>query len=113
MKSSRTPKKSKNHLATSAANRGIRRTIFVSFNFSDVEDYQKGLEIIKDLASYAGTNAAAEAKAAGLSRVYVRNNSELIKINADGNIILVSPRIKHSNYYVKYKPSTVLHAIKK
>ena len=61
--------------------RGGTRNVFISHNFSDVEDGADAFRIIRNLAAHAGNNAAAEAKAAGLSRVYIRNN-ELIKVSA-------------------------------
>lgn len=43
-------------------------------DFSEVEDSPRAFEIIKQLASDAGIRAAAEAKAAGLSGIFVRGN---------------------------------------
>lgn len=94
-------------------NRAAKRSVFISYNFSDIEDNVNGFWIIRELANTAGNNAAAEAKAAGLSRAYIRNYKDLIKINANGEETTISPRIKRSSFYVKYKPSTILHAIRK
>jgi hypothetical protein len=87
-------------------------TLFVSHNFSDVEDSKKAFEIISSIFIRAGKNAAAEAKAAGLSQIFVRNN-QLIRVSGDGKetVVKTSPD-KAKSFYVKYKPSTVLHARK-
>ena len=90
-----------------------RRNTFISHNFSDVEDNSRATRIIRKLAAHAGNNAAAEAKAAGISRVYARNNKELIKVSASGDVIAVVPKVRRSSFYVKYKPSTILRATKK
>jgi hypothetical protein len=91
---------------------GANRSVFISHNFSDVEDNAGAFEIIRELAAHAGNNAAAEAKAAGLSRVYIRNYTDLVKVSAAGDEILVQPRIRQPFFYVKYKPLTVLHAVR-
>lgn len=90
-----------------------RRSFFPSHNFSDIEDNAEAFSIIRQLAEYAGKNAAAEAKAAGLTRIYIRNNNKLVKVMADGEEVPVSPLIKKAAFYIKYKPSTKLHAVKK
>jgi hypothetical protein len=87
--------------------------IIVSSNFSDVEDDVNAFQIIRNLAAHAGNNAAAKAKAAGLSRVYIRNYKDLIKVSVTGEEVFISPRIKQASFYIKYKPSTVLNAVKK
>lgn len=83
-----------------------KRPVFISHNFSDVEDNKRAFEIIRDLAVHAGNNAAAEAKAAGLSRVYIRNYKDLIRVSATGNEIIINSRIRKSSFYIKYKPLT-------
>lgn len=94
-------------------NRKGKRSDIVSYNFSDVEDNADAFSIIKDIVAHAGKNAAAEAKAAGLSRVYIRNNKHLVKVSPSGEEITITPKIDKASYYIYYKPSTVLHAVKK
>jgi hypothetical protein len=103
------------HWFTSNRNRTRKRkrSVFISYNFSDVEDNVDAFCIIRDIVAHAGKNAAAEAKAAGLSRVYIRNNKRLVKISPNGEEIAIAPKIEKGSYYIYYKPSTVLHAIKK
>jgi hypothetical protein len=90
-----------------------RRSVYLSYNLSDLEDSKNAFKIIGDLAARAGRNAAAEAKVAGLSRVYLRNNGDLVRLISTGEEVIISPRIKKDSFYVKYKPSTILHAVKK
>lgn len=84
----------------------------ISRDFSDVEDNAEAFQIIHILAAYAGNNAAAEAKAAGLPRVYIRNYKDLVKVSAAGDEIAISPKVQRL-FYVKYNPSIVLHAVRK
>lgn len=84
-----------------------------SYDFSEVEDNSDAFNIISDIVAHAGKNASAEAKAAGLSRVYIRNYNQLVKISPDGDEVTITPKIEKSSYYIHYKPSTVLHAVKK
>ena len=89
------------------------RTIYASYNFSEIEDKENGFRVISKLASNAGKNAAAEAKAAGLSRTYIRNYKQLVQVTPSGKEISIQPRLIKSSFYFKYKPSTILHAVKK
>ena len=90
-----------------------KQSVFISHNFSDVEDNEDAFNIISDIVAHAGKNAAAEAKAAGLSRVYIRNNKHLVKVSPNGDEVTIAPKIEKASYYIYYKPSTVLHAVKK
>jgi len=90
-----------------------KQSVFISYNFSDIEDNIDAFSIISDIVAHAGKNAAAEAKAAGLSRVYIRNNKHLVKVSANGEEMTITPKIEKASYYIYYKPSTVLHAVKK
>ena len=90
--------------------RKTNRSVFISHNFSDVEDDAHAFDIIRNLAANAGRNAAAEAKAAGLSRAYIRNYKDLVSVSAGGEEILLHPKITRSSFYVKYEPHTILHA---
>ena len=89
---------------------GSQRAIF-SRDFSAIEDNADAFRIIRNLAAHAGQNAAAEAKARGLARVYVRNN-ELIKLSSEGDAIVIAPKITRSTFFIKYKPSTILNAVR-
>lgn len=82
------------------------------YNFSEVEDKRDAYTILKRLTAEAGNNAAAEAKALGIARVYVKGN-ELIKISADGHISPVESKANRKVFYVKYNSSKVLHAVTK
>jgi hypothetical protein len=93
--------------------RNRKRSVFISHNFSDVEDNVDAFSIIKNLVAHAGKNAAAEAKAAGLSTVYIRDNKRLVKVSPNGDEVTIEPKIEKTSYYIYYKPSTVLHAVKK
>ena len=87
--------------------------VFISYNFSDIEDNKKAFELIRNLAVDAGNNAAVEAKARGLARVYIRNEKQLVKIAANGEVSDVEPKVHRASFYIKYAPHTVLHAIAK
>lgn len=82
----------------------------ISRDFSVIEDDENSWDIIKDIVAKAGENAAAEAKAAGLPSIYIKNN-QLIKEDQQGSKIII--RIGRPNgkeFYIPYPPSTVLHA---
>jgi hypothetical protein len=85
---------------------------FISRDFSTVEDDALAFELIQKLANNAGKYAAAEARARGFGTVYVRDNM-LVRVFAKGEAVAVTPKIKRESFYVKYKPATILHAIKK
>ncbi|NCU05121.1 MAG: hypothetical protein GXC73_14165 [Chitinophagaceae bacterium] len=80
------------------------------YNFSEVEDKADAYSIVKNITVQAGFNAAAEAKALGIERVYVKDNS-LIKISAQGHISPVESKTNRQAFYVKYNTSKVLHAV--
>jgi hypothetical protein len=89
------------------------RSALGTYDFSAVEDNKKASEIIRRITADAGAYAAAEAKAAGISRSYIRNNEELVTISAAGITTSLKPVVRKSSFYIKYKPSTVLHAVSK
>jgi|GEM_PF-6346331 len=89
------------------------RSVFLSHNFSDIEDNIKAFQIIRNIAAHAGTNAALEAKVAGLSRAYIRNNQNLVKVSPEGVEVALAPKTVRSSFYVKFEPYTVFHAVKK
>jgi preprotein translocase subunit Sec61beta len=82
-------------------------------SFSEVEDSKDAFKTISRIVARAGKNAAAKAQAAGVARVYIRDNDSVVKLSATGDEVLISPKIKHKTFYVKYKTSTILHAVKK
>jgi len=88
------------------------RRVFVSRNFSDVEDSTNAFEIISKLTSDAGRNAVAEARAGGFGRIFIRDN-QLIRISADGLEAIIKSIPKDKAFYVKSTPHKVLHAIKR
>lgn len=92
-----------------AKNRVIR---IKSRDFSAIEDDVKSFEIIKKLANNAGRYALAEAKAMGIGTVYALDN-RLIKVFSEGQTETVKPKLERESYYIKYKPSTVLHVVQK
>lgn len=90
--------------------------IFLTRNFSAVEDAANSFDIIKDIVYRAGKNAAAEAKAAGLPQTFARNN-KIIRIHQNGEEEVISTAetspVKSASFYIRYKPSTVLYLKKK
>jgi hypothetical protein len=86
---------------------------FQGKDFSEVEDSPNAFEIISEIGSLAGQGAVAEAIAAGLPRVFIRNN-EIIRLLPDGTEeIITGPDFKGRKFYYSYKPGTVLHLRKK
>jgi hypothetical protein len=85
---------------------------FIAKDFSTLEDNVLAFQLIKKLANNAGKYAAAEAKARGLGTVYARGNG-LVKVSAIGEAVSITPALKRESFYVKYKPATILHAVKK
>ncbi len=90
--------------------------VFITRNFSSVEDAPNSFEIIRDIVYRAGKNAAAEAKAAGLPQTFARNN-QIIRKKHNGEEEVISTveasPVKLASFYIRCKPSTVLHARKK
>ena len=86
---------------------------FLSFHFSEVEDSPNAFDVIKEIAENAGKSAAAEARAAGLSNIFVRDN-QIIRLYPNGEEeVVVTDLPKGYKFYVKYKPGTVFHGRKK
>jgi hypothetical protein len=80
------------------------------YNLSDLEDIPGSFEIIGQIAAKAGKSAATEAKVAGLSQIFARNN-QIIRLYPDGKEEVVSDiTLGASKFYFIYKPATVLHA---
>jgi hypothetical protein len=86
--------------------------VTTGLSFSELEDSPGAYKTMRTLASKAGKNAAAEAKARGLSSVYLKNNT-IVRVSHSGSTEILQPRIQRSSFYVKYKPLTVLHVIPK
>ncbi|MFT4024074.1 MAG: hypothetical protein QM664_09865 [Flavihumibacter sp.] len=82
-------------------------------DFSDVEDAADSFRIIRDIAHDAGKNAAAMATAAGFSRLYATAENQLVRISPSGERVVVTPTEKKVAFFIKSKPSTVLHAVRK
>lgn len=90
--------------------------VFLTRNFSSVEDAGDSFDIIRNIVYRAGKNAAAEAKAAGLPQTFARNN-KIIRINQNGEEEVISTAeaspVKSASFYIRYKPFTFLYAAKK
>lgn len=104
-------KSAKRYIRAKDANR-----IFLTRNFSSVEDAGNSFDIIRDIVYRAGKNAAAEAKAAGLPQTFARNN-KIIRIHQNGEEEVISTAetspVKSASFYIRYKPSTFLYVGKK
>ena len=92
------------------------KNMFLTRDFSSVEDAANSLDIIRNIVYRAGRNAAAEAKAAGLPQTFARNN-QIIRIHQNGDEEVIATAetslVKSTSFYIRYKPSTLLHARKK
>ena len=91
------------------------KNIFLTRDFSSVEDAANSLDIIRNIVYRAGRNAAAEAKAAGLPQTFARNN-QIIRIHQKEEEVICTAEtspVKSASFYIRYKPSTVLHVRKK
>lgn len=90
--------------------------IFLTRNFSSVEDAPNSFEIIRGIVCRAGKNVAAEAKAAGLPHTFARNN-QIIQEKQNGEEEVISTAetspVKLTTFYIRCEPSTVLYARKK
>jgi hypothetical protein len=79
-------------------------------NFSDVENNPNGIEEIQRLVSEAGLAAASEAKAVGMSKIFVRDNV-IMREYADGRVEIVeSPHLRSNRSYFLHKKFGILHA---
>jgi hypothetical protein len=82
--------------------------------FSTIEDSNDHfLKVITTLSNEVGQLAKLEAISKKLPRMIVRNN-QLLKITAEG--VETVEKLKPENadsFYVKYKPNTLIHVIKK
>lgn len=81
-------------------------------DFSAIEDNRHSFRLIRKLATNAGNYAAAEARARGLGTAYIRGD-QLVKVFAKGETLTIAPKLNRTSFYVKYKPATILHAVKK
>lgn len=114
MKNSKPVRKSARIIIHKKGKRSVvkRAAILNVYNFSEIEDRPDAYTIIKKIAADAGHNAAKEAKALDIDRVYFKHG-RLVKISSGGKEQKVTPKIKRSSFYVSYKPTIVLHAVKK
>ena len=114
MKSRKITKTAKKSGSKNIRLKSVKRPFsFSIFNFSDVEDSPEAFNIIKKIAQNAGKSAAAEARTAGLSNIFVRNN-QIILSYPNGKEEVVATNLPNGNeFYVKYKPGTVFHVNKK
>ncbi len=88
-----------------------KKNILIS-DFSAVEDNPKAIQFMRKIGARAGKAAAAEAMAAGLPRLIVKDN-EILKVFPDGKEIVVKGKKPiGGKYFIKYKTSTVFHATK-
>jgi hypothetical protein len=88
-----------------------KKNIAIS-DFSAIEDNPNAIQFIRKIGVRAGKAAAAEAMAAGLPRLIVKDN-EILKVYPDGKEILVKGKKPiGGKYFVKYKTSTVFYATK-
>ena len=88
-----------------------KKNILIS-DFSTVEDNPNAIKFIRKIGARAGKAAAAEAMAAGLPRLIVKDN-EILKVYPDGKeIVLKGKKPTGGKYFIKYKSSTVFHATK-
>lgn len=89
---------------------------FITRDFSSVEDAPNSFDIIRDIVYRAGKNASAEARAAGLPHTFARTN-EIVRVNQNGEEEIIetagASAVKLTSFYIRYKPSTILHARKK
>ncbi len=88
--------------------RKYQHTAIESRDFSVVEDKPEFFSILKQLGAKAAINAAAEAKAAGLSHTFARGQN-IVRLHADGREEIISSandeKIKGGSYYIHYTPS--------
>lgn len=98
--------RNRRHLRLDAGNK------IYSKDFSIIEDDRDSFSLIRTLARKAGNQAAAEARAHGLETAYVRGN-KLVKVSAKGEAVALAQRSDRTYFFVKYKPDTVLHAVRK
>ncbi len=102
----------------SAKQAGYRRaTLLNSRDLSALEDHPARMLLLKRLAAKAGKDAAAEAIAAGVDRVYEKNGI-IVRISPTGivtplNTLLIADPTGPKQFFTKYKPGTVLHVRRK
>jgi hypothetical protein len=90
--------------------------IYLTRDFSSVEDAPDSFEIIRDIVYRAGKNAANEAKIAGLPQTFARNNL-VIQLRANGEEEIIGTAndfpVNLDSFYIRYPPSTILYVRKK
>ena len=83
--------------------KAIGSAIINSRDFSDVEDNELAFKDALKMFKNAGRAAAIEAKVAGVSRAYFKNNAVVI-IDKEGKETFVEPVVKREKYFVKHIP---------
>lgn len=96
---------------TPAKNTKQNNSILIS-DFSTVEDNHNAIQFMRKIGARAGKAAAAEAMAAGLPRLIIKDN-EILKVFPDGKEVVVRGKKPiGGKYFIKYKSSKVFHATK-
>lgn len=89
----------------------VRRQSMI--DFSDIEDRPDFNIILRDLVSQAGKEAYREAEAAGVSRVYLKND-KIVSFGADNTEVVIEGKNKiQGPYFIKYRKGLKFHASKK
>jgi hypothetical protein len=82
-------------------------------DFSDIEDRPDFNIILRDLVSQAGKEAYQEAEAAGVSRVYLKND-KIVSVGSDNTEVIIEGKNKiQGPYFIKYRKGLKFHASKK
>jgi hypothetical protein len=82
-------------------------------NFSEIESSPTGIKVIRKLVAEAGRDAASQARAVGIPRVFARGN-QLFEEFPDGRTEIVPSQFKKTKEgYFLYKKLGTLHARKK
>lgn len=88
-----------------------RSKVFISSNFSDVENNQNVIAEIQKLVGQAGLAAASEAKVLGIPKVFARDN-KIIREDKDGKTVIVVEGSPEKTYF-RHLNSRILLARKK
>ena len=88
----------------------LQQMLLSSRDFSAVEDSPEAIALIREIVAKAGKGAAVQAKAAGISRIFVRRN-QVVRVSNDGREEIVATHPSQGrDFYVHYKAGTVFHA---
>ena len=97
--------------ATFLKRRVTLRAAILTRDLSILEDNKSGLKYIQKIAEQAGKGAVAEARVAGLARIYSKGGN-LVSINKKGKETIIESKKHDKQLYVKYKPATKLYVPK-